>query len=293
MTHRKRVVRARYHTIRGGHYTEFGPRYLGYHVPIRGRYTKRSRRTRRNPFLANPGGGGSRLLLFGVIGLGAFFLLRGGVGTLFGGTAPAGYTALGTSGYYRGPDGQLYSRTATGGMMLSPTQAAPGSAVEAQLIAAGSRLAMPIIQATAGGLATMIGNLFSGGGGGVVPGVAAETVPVELPTGGTSVTSPDILTGAAPGSLPPLPDLTLATPAASWFNPPDTSGWFTTPAPLAGPTMTMDLSLTPLPDLTPIPSPDTAGFFGFAARHHGYGLVRRDPSGEVEARFLRQAPRYN
>jgi hypothetical protein len=288
---RRRQVRVRYYSVRGGHHGAFGPRYLGYHMPIRHRHYKRRARSRRNPaFFPNPGGGGSKLLLYGAIGIGAFFLLRGGaLGNLFGGAAPPGYTQLGTSAYYRGPDGQLYTRTATGGMMLSPTQAPVGSAVEQQLIAAGSRLALPVVGALATGLSSMLSNLFTGG---------SATVNVPADTAGSAATggvpTSDVLgAGGYNAGLPPLPtlpDLQLS----DWWSAPDSSSWFTpanyslNPQPVS--VMSMDMSLAPLPEL---PTYDYgSGFFGLGARarYAGYGSVRVGPSGELEARFLRQPP---
>lgn len=296
MAHKRRV-RVRYRSVRGGHYGEFGPRYLGYRMPIHVRHYKRRARTRRNPFFANPGRG-TNWLLIGAVAVGGFFLLRGGgLSSVFGAPVPAGYTQLGTSGYYRGPDGQLYNRTATGGMMLSPQQAPVGSAVEQQLIAAGSRLALPIVGGIATGLTQLIGNLFSGGSAtGALP-----TTPTD--TGGTTITSPDILSGAyaPPTALPELPALPDLTLSSDFFSAPSTADWWSQPS--AGftldtaPVMSMDLSLTPL---EPLPSVDTSGysFFGLARRYDfqagrgGYGLARRSPSGELEARFMRQPPSY-
>jgi hypothetical protein len=297
MAHKRRA-RVRYHMVRGGHYGTFGPRYLGYRIPVGGRHYKRRSRSRANPFLGNPGSGGSKLLLYGALAVGAFFVLRGGaLGHIFGSAAPPGYTQLGSSSYYRGPDGQLYTRTATGGMMLSPTQAPVGSAVEQQLIAAGSRLALPIVGGIAQGLSTLIGNLFSNQGGGVVPGIPSDAGTVG--GAGTTTTAPDVLSGAYNAPLPPLPDLPALTTSLDTWTAPDTSGWFPSgtytlgaPATVA-PVFDTSLTLTPLPDLTPV------GYMGFGdlmPRAHpssGYGFARRSPSGEVEARFLRQAPRYN
>jgi hypothetical protein len=291
----KRRARVRYRSVRGGHYGEFGPRYLGYRMPIHVRHYKRTRRTRRNPFFRNPGGG-TNWLLIGAVAVGGFFLLRGGgLTSVFGAPVPAGYTQLGTSGYYRGPDGQLYNRTATGAMTLSPTQAPVGSAVEQQLIAAGSRLALPVVGALATGLSQMIGNLFSTGS---ATGTGTPSDTTTLPTGGASVTSPDILTGAGTTSLPPLeplPDLSLSS---DFFSAPSTVDWFSQPGAFTldtQPVMSMDLSLAPLPDLQPVDY--SSGFFGlgrlyYQAGRGGYGLARRSPSGEVEARFMRQPPSF-
>lgn len=295
MAHKRRA-RVRYRSVRGGHYGEFGPRYLGYRMPIHVRHYKRAKRTRGNPFFRNPGRG-TNWLLIGAVAVGGFFLLRGGgLSSVFGAPVPAGYTQLGTSGYYRGPDGQLYNRTATGGMMLSPTQAPVGSAVEQQLIAAGSRLALPIVGGIAQGLSQMIGNLFQTGS---ATGTGTPSDTTTLPTGGASITSPDILTGAGTTvlpDLPPLPDLTLSS---DFFSAPSTADWFTQPGTftLNAPVAQMDLALTPL---EPLPTVDTMGssFFGFGrlydfqAGRAGYGLARRDPSGEFEARFMRQPPSY-
>ena len=293
MAHKRRV-RVRYRSVRGGHYGEFGPRYLGYRMPIHVRHYKRRVRTRHNPFFANPGRG-TNWLLIGAVAVGGFFLLRGGgLSSVFGAPVPAGYTQLGTSGYYRGPDGQIYNRTATGGMLLSPTQAPVGSAVEQQLIAAGSRLALPIVGGIAQGLTQMIGNLFSGGS--ATGSMPADTI--VLPSGGTSVTAPDILTGTTP--LPPLPTLPDLTLSSDFFTAPSTTDWWTQPSagftltPPATPTMSLDLSLTPLAPLA-TPDPFAYGYMGlgtYEAGRSGYGLARRSPSGEVEARFMRQPPSY-
>lgn len=298
MTHKRRA-RVRYHSVRGGHMGYFGSRYQGFPMAVRVRRYKRSARSRRNPFLGNPGKG-TNWLLIGGLGIGAFFLLRGGgLSNLFGAPVPAGYTQLGTSSYYRGPDGQLYTRTATGGMMLSPTQAPAGSTLEQQLIVQGSRLAVPLITGGVSALSNWLGNLFSGG---------SSTGAIPTDSGSTTVTAPDILSGAyAPptelAALPPLPDLSLssdffAAPSTDWWSQP--SAGFTLEAPT--PTYSMDLSLAPLP---PIESVDTSGysFFGlrgmrgmgrlyYQARPGGYGLARLSASGEVEARFLRQPPSY-
>jgi hypothetical protein len=286
----KRRARVRYHSVRGGHYGEFGPRYLGYRMPVGGRHYKRRARSRRNPsFFPNPGGGRSNLLLYGAIAVGAFFLLRGGaLGNIFGSAAPPGYTQLGTSNYFRGPDGQLYTKTATGGMMLSPTQAPVGSAVEQQLIAAGSRLALPIVGSLATGISSMLSNLFTGGSSTVnVEGSAGSAATGGVPTS-------DILGGSYyDAGLPPLPDIPDLTLADFW-SAPDSSSWFNAtnynlnPEPAS--VMSMDLSLAPLPEL---PAYDYgSSFFGYGARarYAGYGEVRRGPSGELEARFLRQPP---
>lgn len=276
----KRLARVRYHSVRGGHYGAFGPRYLGYHMAVRhGR--KRRRRTRGNPFYFPNPGRGTNWLLIGVVAVGAFFLMRGGgLTNLFGGGVPAGYTQLGTSGYYRGPDGQLYTRTAAGGMVRSATQAPAGSAVEQQLIAAGSRLALPIVGGLATGLSTMLSNLFTGGS-------ATGAIPAE--GGATTVTAPDVLSGAysAPGGLAPLPDLP-SLQVADWWSAPESASWWA--APSSGFSLGAPEPMG-LPPLEPLPEP--GGFFGFGAtRYPGYGLARYSPSGEVEARFLRQPPSY-
>lgn len=286
----KRRARVRYHSVRGGHYGTFGPRYLGYRMPIGARSYKRKRRTRGrgNPFLSNPGRG-TNWLLIGGIAVGAFFLMRGGgLSNLFGGGVPAGYTQLGTSGYYRGPNGQLYTRTATGQMMLSPTQATAGSTLEQQLITQGSRLAVPLVTGGISALSNWIGGLFSGG---------SATGAILTETGGTTVTAPDILSGAytPPTEIAPLPDLPSLT-LGEWWSAPDTSSWWTEPTPdfslTAQPSYQMDLSLAPLEPLPMTYEDIGASFFGFASRRGGYGLARRSPSGEVEARFLRQPPSY-
>lgn len=295
MAHKRRV-RVRYRSVRGGHYGEFGPRYLGYRMPIQVRHYKRAKRTRGNPFFRhNPGG--TNWLLIGAVAVGGFFLLRGGgLSSVFGAPVPAGYTQLGTSGYYRGPDGQLYNRTATGGMVLSPTQAPVGSAVEQQLIAAGSRLALPIVGGIAQGLSQMIGNLFQTGS---ATGTGTPSETATLPTGGASVTSPDILTGAGTTPLPDLPALPDLSLGSDFFSAPSATDWFSQPGAftLNAPVTQMDLSVAPLPDLVPLDTSSAPSFFGFGrlyfqAGREGYGLARRAPSGEFEARFMRQPPSY-
>lgn len=297
MAHKRRA-RVRYHSVRGGHTGYFGSRYQGFPMTVRVRRYKRSARSRRNPFLGNPGKGGTNWLLVGGVAVGAFFLLRGGgLSNLFGSSAPPGYTQLGTSSYYRGPDGQLYTRTATGGMMLSPTQATAGSTLEQQLIMQGSRLAVPLITGGVSALSNWLGNLFSGGS-------STGAIPTE--SGATTVTAPDVLSGAySSGGLAPLPDIPDLQLSGDWFSAPSTDWWtqpvqstegFTWEAPYSLGVPSLELSLAPLP---PIESYDY-GYMGlrglgrlyFQARPGGYGLARRSPSGEMEARFLRQPPSY-
>lgn len=313
MAHKRRA-RVRYHSIRGGHYGHFGPRYLGYRIPVGGRrHHRRSRRTRSNPFFGNPGGrGGTNWLLIGGVAVGAFFLLRGGgLSSIFGGAAaPAGYTPIGTTGYYRGPDGMVYQQSASG-MVRSATQYAAGSTVEDQLIQQAIRSGVPIvasaIPSVIGGIGTGIGELGSWLGNLFTGGSATGAIPTD--SGGSTVTAPDVLSGAygAPSSLPPLPDIGSLS-LSDWWSAPATADWwsqpvqasegFTTEIPYSLGVPSLDLSLAPL-----APLPDYGGFFGlggfgrmpveYHAARHGFGIARRGPSGEVEARFLRQAPRYN
>jgi hypothetical protein len=175
-------------------------------------------------------------------------------------------------------------------MTLSPTQAPVGSAVEQQLIAAGSRLALPIVGSLATGISSMLSNLFTGGSSTV--NVPADSTGGSAATGG--VPTSDVLGGSYYAGLPPLPDIP-SLELADWWSAPDSSSWFTgqgytlsAPEPVS--VMSMDLSLAPLPEL---PTYDYgSGFFGLGARarYAGYGQVRRGPSGELEARFLRQPP---
>lgn len=288
MAHKRRA-RVRYHSVRGGHYGPFGPRYLGYHMAVR-THRRRRARSRRNPFFSNPGRGGTNWLLIGGVAVGAFFLLRGGaLGSMFGGGAPAGYTPLGTSGYYRGPDGQVYTRTATGGMVRSATQFAAGSTVEQQLIQQGIAAGIPLVASgiRAGGeiLGDWLGNLFGGGGGSTATGTIPSTADVLRPVESG---------GLAP--LPEIPELMLG----DWWSAPSTEDWWS-----STPSGETAFSLTELP---PLPSVEIAwvdpefvasepsGFWGFGGlgryHHRTYGQVRRGPSGEVEARFMRQPPSY-
>lgn len=308
---RKRRARVRYHSVRGGHYGSFGPRYLGYSMPGKSRY-KRRRRTRSNPWYKygapyrNPGGkGGTNWLLIGGIAVGAFFLLKGGaLGSIFGASAPAGYSSIG-GGYYRGPDGALYQQNpSTGGMVRSATQAAPGSSVEQQLIAAGSRLAMPLLTGGVTALGKWLGSLWSGSGSGSATGALPST-PLDQNTSDVLFGSP----GLAP--LPALPELGLS----DWWNTGTGSDWWNSSVQPVGAEPGYSLwggEGSWLPDLPPLePSvsiswvdPDfvggyePSGFWGLGQRRRtlplaGYGRVlRRGPTGEVEARFMRAPASY-
>lgn len=207
-----------------------------------------ARRRRRNPYYRyNPGGkGGTNWLLIGGIGVGAFFLMRSGaLGNLFGGgVVPAGYTQIG-GGYYRGPDGALYQRSATTGTMVrSATQAAPGSSVEQQLIAAGSRLAMPLLTGGISALGNWLGGLFTGGSAtGAVPSTEGEIVASQGSIFG------DWGGGLAP--LPEIPDLQLS----DWWNAPDSGSWWEGTAPAGEPGFSLwgdNGGGNYLPDLPPL-----------------------------------------
>lgn len=257
-------------------------------------------RYRRNP------GKGTNWLLIGGIAVGAFFLLKGGaLGSIFGAAAPAGYQSIG-GGYYRGPDGALYQQSpVTGGMVRSATQALPGSSVEQQLIAAGSRLAMPLLTGGVSALGNWLGSLWSGSGSGSATGA--------VPSGGSTADVLGVYGNTPLAPLPELPDLGLS----DWWNAGSGSDWWNSSTQPTGAEPGYSLwggEGSWLPDLPPLePSvsiswvdPDftggyePSGFWGLGQRRGrrtlplaGYGRVlRRGPTGEVEARFVRAPNSY-
>lgn len=202
--------------VRGHRLTEqqrrfFGARASGYPMrsnPRGGQFYLNARRRRRNPYRRNPGGGGIGIGTIALIGVGAFFLLRGTGGasplsTLFGGGAaavPTGYTPIG-NGLYRSPTGQIVARNPqTGQMVAAPAGSVPTSAEDLL-----TRAGISLIPSVANNLASWISSMFSTqqtSTGAVVGGVPGGTVGGE---GGT-VTAPDVLSGSYLPPLAPLPE---------------------------------------------------------------------------------------
>lgn len=205
-------------------------------------------------------GTGTLILLAG----GAFLLLRGGgLTNLFGGTAPAGFTAVG-GGYYRGPDGRYYTRSATGQMVPTTTSFTPtGVTWLDRLLGAGVQAGVQTIPAATSGLVSWIGGLFT-------TSPASATTPLPplgtagelLPGGGYTVTAPDILSGVYYPPLPPLeplPNLTV-------------SDWMSVP---------IDYSAFELSGVPTLPDLSSWGFMGLGdlPRRPGFSrTLRRPPS---------------
>lgn len=163
------------------------------------------RRGRRNPYRRNPGkGGGIGIGTIALIGVGAFLLLgRGTAGasplsTLFGsgGTTavPPGYTPIG-NGLYRSPTGQIVARNPqTGQMVAAPAGSVPTSAEDLL-----TRAGISLIPSVANNLASWISSMFS-------TQQTSTGAVTTLPSGGTSISSPDILGSSYLPPLAPLPD---------------------------------------------------------------------------------------
>lgn len=204
-----------------------GARASGY--PVRRRRNPGSRRLRRvsvyhcNPrYRRNPkSGGGIGIGTIALIGVGAFFLLRSGAlgslgGGLLGGAAPQipGYTYMGGNAYRNNATGQVAYRQPTGQMTTSPTGGtivpSGGAAWTAPLVQAG----VAAIPALGTGLANLFKGLFSGS-------VVDQSSPAPLPAGtvggeGTTVTAPDILSGAYAAPAIPEPGGALPMPEVDW-----------------------------------------------------------------------------
>ncbi len=157
----------------------------------------------------NPGG--TNMLMIAGLAVGAFMLMRGGgLGGILPTTSitPPGYTYLG-SGYYRGPNGQVYLRGTSGQL----TPASNQSAAEAQLQTLGIQTATGVAGAAIGGLSLLlkgaIGSLFapaSGGPTAVAPSLNDPTVTATAPTSDFS------------GMVP-----TAEPPRAGYIPPPDSA----------------------------------------------------------------------
>lgn len=201
----RRGRKRRSHLVRGGHYGGWGSRYQGYHMSVR---SPRRRRGRRNP--ARGGRGGTNWLLIGGLAVGAFFLLprlasAGGITSILGGgpaAVPPGYTPIG-SGLYRAPNGQVVARhPSTGQMIPAPAGSQPTSAEDLL-----TRAGISLIPSVANNLASWISSMFSTqqtSTGAVIGAPVGSTT--TLPSGGQSVSSPDILGGSYLPPLAPMPD---------------------------------------------------------------------------------------
>lgn len=181
--------------------------------PRGGQFYLNARRRRRNPYRRNPNkGGGIGIGTIALIGVGAFLLLgRGTAGanplsTLFGGgtaaAVPPGYTPIG-NGLYRAPSGQIVARNPqTGQMVAAPAGSVPTSAEDLL-----TRAGISLIPSVANNLASWISSMFS-------TQQTSTGAVTTLPSGGTSISSPDIL-GSSYG-LPPLAPLPDAGGYMDW-----------------------------------------------------------------------------
>src|SRR5512137_115866 len=166
----------------------------------------------------NPGGGTNWTMIILLAGAAWMFLGRGaGFGGLPTSITPAGYTYLG-SGYYRGPDGQVYLRGSSG--QLSP--ASNQSAAEAQLQTLGIQTATGVAGAAIGGLSLLlkgaINSLFaptSGGPTAVAPSISDPTVTAVAPSSDVAgMTAAETPMPEAAG-VAPLPPMDSAAAAAA------------------------------------------------------------------------------
>jgi hypothetical protein len=224
------------------------------------------RRHRRNPATSRRGGG---------IGTGTLLLLAGGAFVLLTPQGRALASQL-TSGAR--PATTVTPTTAAG---IQPT----GITWLDKLLGAGVQAGVQTIPSATSSLASWISGLFQTSPiSATTPlGIPGGTAGEILPGGGTTVTAPDILSGAyasppALPPLPPLPDLTLSdwlsADTSSWSTDlplVDTSSWFT------------DVTLAPLPEISDF-SNFNVGFFGLGAVPHQRELpipnrtIRRPPS---------------
>lgn len=189
-----------------------------HHFTLTRRSRRARRRYRRNPREVHVHAGGRRGMSTGtllLIGGAVLFLtplgsqlFRGGlfgVGTGVLPGVPPGYTAIG-GGYYMGPNGQTYIRTAAG---MVPS-AAPGAST-------GVTPYVPLIGAGIQGLTSLLNSLFSPRPTTATPtGGTVPLSPIPSTSLGGGVTLPSWYVDANPGftlggggGLSPIPDTNL------------------------------------------------------------------------------------